>query len=269
VPRRIPGGDRILAEVPWERYPLAPRMSEPSGFDPYRPPAAVEASAPAAPVALPPSGALPDARFRGKVAVTCISIQVFIKYAMAAGAASSYEGFFVVTAAHIVAFVASIISYLVWLHRVAANVRRLNPHSRISPGWAVGSYFVPLANWVVPIISMRDIVRHSFVHGKPGALGSVAVVWWLSFLFFCSSQRYVGTDPVVMGLWLLSITVSWMCVMVLITRISRAQASFRWADLPPSRRPMMTPPGASKTHGGTKPAVNPVAGSDIESGWGR
>jgi hypothetical protein len=220
--------------------------------------------------------ALPDPRLLGNIAVVCISTQVLVKFAMALGVAS-LEWLFIVTAAHIVALVASVVSFLIWLFRVASNVRRLNPHAGINPGWVVGSYFVPFANWVVPIISMRDIVQNSFVHAKPGALKTLAVVWWLSFVFSGVAQRFVRTDPVVMGIWLLAITVSWIGAIVLITRISRAQAAFRWSDLPQSRRPTMVPLGgsrsvglpSSRSMGSTEPKVRPVSESDIESEWGK
>lgn len=251
-------------------------MNEPAGFDPYRPPAAVETTPQAGPAGFHQSAALTDTRLVGNVAMVCISIQVLIKFAMVPGV-TSFEWLFVVTIAHLVAFLASIITFLVWLYRVASNVRRINPHAHISPGWAVGSYFVPFANWVVPIISMRDIVRNSFVRAKPGALGTVAVVWWLSFVFSGIAQRFVRVDPVMMGIWLLTITVSWICALVLISRISRVQASFRWSDLPQSRRPMMVPLGSSRANrlpgtripGKSETGIRPVNEPDIESEWGR
>jgi Domain of unknown function (DUF4328) len=251
-------------------------MSESSGFDPYQPPSAVDSPSQASTIGTGQPTALPDPRLLGNIAAVCISIQVFVKFSMVPGV-SSMEWLFIVSAAHIVALVASVISFLVWLYRVASNVRRLNPHTGMNPSWVVGSYFVPFANWVVPIISMRDIVRNSLVHAKPGALESLAVVWWLSFIFSGVAQRFARTDPVVMGIWLLTITVSWIGVIVLITRISRAQAAFRWADLPQSRRPAMVPLGgsrstglpSSRSTGSNEPKVTPVSESDIESGWGK
>ena len=251
-------------------------MSDPSDFNPYQPPATAETLSPAPAPEVHRTNALADPRFMGNVALVCISIQVFVKFAMVPGVAS-LEGLFVVTVAHSLSFIGSIILFLIWLYRVASNVLRLDPRANIKPGWVVGSYFVPLVNWVMPVVSMRNIIRSSFFRSNPGALQMTAVVWWVAFMFSNIAQRFAREEPVMMGIWLLAITVSWICVIALVTRISRVQASFQWADLPQSRRPMMVPLGGrhpaqppSVSAGRVKaPAVKPISESDIESEWGR
>src|ERR1700690_2911245 len=37
-----------------------------------------------------------------------------------------------------------------WLHRAFTNLRALRINTVMSPGWAVGSFFVPFVNLVVP-----------------------------------------------------------------------------------------------------------------------
>jgi hypothetical protein len=250
-------------------------MSDPSGLNPYQPPATTETVSHAPAPEDHRTTALADPRFIGNVSLVCISIQLLVKYAMVPGAAT-FEWLFAVTVVHLLAFVGSIISFLIWLYRVASNVLRLDPHANIKPGWVVGSYFVPFVNWVVPVISMRNIVQVSFFRSNPGALKMVAVVWWLSFMFSTVAQRFARTEPVMMGIWLITITISWICVIALVTRISRVQASFQWVDLPQSRRPMMVPLGGrhptqvpAGNAGRIKAsAVRTIPESDIESGWG-
>jgi len=56
-------------------------------------------------------------------------------------------------------FVALVVAFLVWLHRVVKNLPALgNPKSRIeyTPGWAVGSFFIPFANLFMPYRAVRE-----------------------------------------------------------------------------------------------------------------
>lgn len=70
---------------------------------------------------------------------------------------------------------------LLWVHRAHTNLveGRVNDLA-YSPGWAVGSYFVPFANCVVPFRAMRELYNRS--HGEPAdfAQSSAGPVtsWW-------------------------------------------------------------------------------------------
>ena len=72
------------------------------------------------------------------------------------------------------------IAYFLWLHRAAANLGAGAEGMRYSPAWHVASYFVPLANIVVPFFAMRELWNRS--HGEPPELADAAVgpiaVWW-------------------------------------------------------------------------------------------
>ncbi len=81
--------------------------------------------------------------------------------------------------------VALAITWLVWQHRAQANLyARRVPGLRYTPGWSVGWWFIPLANVVVPYLSMRELLRHagapagSRSDGGGGQLGA----WWLTYL---------------------------------------------------------------------------------------
>ena len=71
----------------------------------------------------------------------------------------------------------TMIMFLVWIHRVFVAIRESGGTTSWSPGWAVGGWFVPVANAVIPWLTVRDALKSL---GKPTAL---AGAWWLSWLF--------------------------------------------------------------------------------------
>ena len=59
---------------------------------------------------------------------------------------------------------------------------RMNP--RFGPGWSIGGWFIPIANFVIPILIMQDLWRGSdpgVSRGDPGwrtGRGSGLIGWW-------------------------------------------------------------------------------------------
>jgi hypothetical protein len=76
---------------------------------------------------------------------------------------------------NLLTFVA-MITFLVWIHRVFVAIRQSGGTTSWSPGWAVGGWFVPLANAVIPWLTVRDALESL---GKPTVL---AGAWWLTWL---------------------------------------------------------------------------------------
>jgi Domain of unknown function (DUF4328) len=86
-----------------------------------------------------------------------------------------------------------IVAFLVWLYRVVRNVPALGtPKSRVeySPGWAVGSFFVPFVNLVVPYKAVREVWEKSdpavrtgddFMFAQPSS-APLVLGWWLAWL---------------------------------------------------------------------------------------
>lgn len=72
--------------------------------------------------------------------------------------------------------VPTIIVFCMWLHRTLSNARDRAPLAGIHPGWAVGSFFVPFVQLVVPLLE----VRRAWVAdtGRPGTLVVVWLVAW-------------------------------------------------------------------------------------------
>ena len=66
-----------------------------------------------------------------------------------------------------------------WIYVSSANAHVFSDAMAISPGWAVGWFFVPLANLVMPYQAMRETWRES--HEAAGSLDEMdmpIVGWW-------------------------------------------------------------------------------------------
>ncbi len=128
----------------------------------------------------------------------------------------------------ILSSLASSVVYLFWKYRAARNAIILDPaRMRVSPAMAVGSYFIPLANFVIPYKAMRGI--------SWATLGSVQGVdlWWaghLGSLILGIAAALVSNpmvdrltmfDHIYMVVSVATFFVSWWLVM----RITRAQSA--------------------------------------------
>ena len=63
-----------------------------------------------------------------------------------------------------IVYVATVVVFCMWLYRCAKNVVAFGtPRSLInySPGWTVGSFFVPFANLVIPYRAMKEVWENS------------------------------------------------------------------------------------------------------------
>jgi len=68
-----------------------------------------------------------------------------------------------------------------WIYRAHANLREAGVSAlTYSPGWSVGSFFVPLVNLVIPFRAMRELHNRSHGESEWQAHSPVADVtsWW-------------------------------------------------------------------------------------------
>lgn len=76
--------------------------------------------------------------------------------------------------------------FIIWMWRAASNLplfARVRP--KFSPGFAIGGWFIPLANFIIPGMQMFDIDKGSGPRLRAGerARGSgLVVVWWIVFV---------------------------------------------------------------------------------------
>ncbi len=78
-------------------------------------------------------------------------------------------------------FVFSAVPVAGWIYRAHASLRDAGTEElRYSPGWSVGSFFVPLVNLVVPFRAMRELHNRSHGEGPWQAAAAVSDVtsWW-------------------------------------------------------------------------------------------
>jgi len=85
-------------------------------------------------------------------------------------------------------YLATVVFFLMWLYRAYDNLRAFNGWSRLdySPGWAVGSFFIPFVNLVVPYRAVKEVWQKSGLPdeallAEPRA-PSWFPLWWLLWL---------------------------------------------------------------------------------------
>jgi len=78
---------------------------------------------------------------------------------------------------------ATIVVWLIWQHQATANLwARGHTGLRITPGWAVGWWFVPFANLGMPLVAMRELDRRSSADGVPRKASPLLGWWWAAWL---------------------------------------------------------------------------------------
>ncbi len=76
-----------------------------------------------------------------------------------------------------------VVVWLIWQHHATANLwARGFPGLSTSPGWAVGWWFVPFANLVLPFLSVRELDRRSTGDGRDRGSGAALGWWWAAYL---------------------------------------------------------------------------------------
>lgn len=73
----------------------------------------------------------------------------------------------------------------VWIYRAATNVRMLGAQGlTVSPGWAVGWYFVPIANFWKPYQAMKEICQASAqpLQWRGSVVPKLLPAWWALWL---------------------------------------------------------------------------------------
>ena len=90
---------------------------------------------------------------------------------------------------------------IIWMWRVAKNAEVLGRREpRFRPGWTIGGWFIPLANFVIPVLVMQDLWRGTDPDAPAGdpawrsRPGSGLVGWWWA-MHLASIVRFgIGRD---------------------------------------------------------------------------
>lgn len=91
---------------------------------------------------------------------------------------------FVLSAGALVAFITAFVLRIIWAWRIAANGAALGIPARLAPGWAIGGWFIPFANVVLPYLSISGSV--------PRDRKVPVLRWWLFTIF--ASLTAVGLN---------------------------------------------------------------------------
>jgi hypothetical protein len=86
--------------------------------------------------------------------------------------------------------------FIAWFRRAYQNTAAFGAPRRSSTGWAVGGWFVPIANFFIPKRIANDIWRGSEPHGLTGPdqpVPTVLNVWWGSWVALNLAARF-GTS---------------------------------------------------------------------------
>ena len=117
------------------------------------------------------------------------------------------------TALFLVSILGVMICSLLWIHRAHSNLREQNIDISYSPGWAVGSYFVPFANLLVPFRAMRELYNRSHGEIPEHAHSTVEDVtaWWMSYIIGLSITTGLALKTAIVDLTnIVFLTPVWM-----------------------------------------------------------
>ena len=80
----------------------------------------------------------------------------------------------------LVAYIGAVITFLRWEHLSVRQLRLLGIEIGVTPGWAVGWWFVPFANLVRPFNAMRAIL--SGLGGEAAVAEARLSLWWTAWI---------------------------------------------------------------------------------------
>jgi hypothetical protein len=89
--------------------------------------------------------------------------------------------------------VAVFVLLVIYLFKAAKNTERWQAaRARWTPGWAIGGWFIPFANLVIPVLVVLDIWRRSPEDGREP--GIAVVIWWWVLYLVGFTAMWVGRD---------------------------------------------------------------------------
>lgn len=107
------------------------------------------------------------------------------------------------SAMNVLTFLGCVIVFCIWTYRAMKNLHEMgSPEVDMSPGWAVGSYFVPIISYLVPFIGFQEIWRGTHKATGDGIGPNAAVgLWWATWVIgliaSSISSAVMPNDPLV------------------------------------------------------------------------
>jgi hypothetical protein len=133
-----------------------------------------------------------------------------------------------------IALLSTIITFLWWLYVALRNLHRWGLRPRWGPGWAIGSWLVPVADLVLPLLVVREAARRSG-SGRGGS--TLVVVWWVVLLVSEGLADFSGLDPLLIVPLYVAAAALAIAVVARITRLQlRHHAALQAAPFVPRNR---------------------------------
>lgn len=129
-----------------------------------------------------------------------------------------------------------VITFFRWIYRATKNLRAFGDRPmRFTPGWAVGGFFIPIANIVLGYQSMYDIWRAS-LRGVNGT-SRIVLAWWIVLFAANATSRFGFEYETALATSLLAdffLALATIVTLVLIRQIGTAYDANYGADQVPS-----------------------------------
>jgi hypothetical protein len=132
-----------------------------------------------------------------------------------------------------------------WTYRASANAHSFSDEMTISPGWAVGWYFVPIANLFKPYQAMREIWMASHFRGNwhDEPTPPLLIAWWalwiitnilgnisLQLTMLGSTGQSLAATALINGVIGLAKVPLSLILITIMRQIARAQTSAPYAE---------------------------------------
>ena len=137
-----------------------------------------------------------------------------------------------------------LVTLLIWIHRLSSRLRAQSEiKMRYTPGWAVGWFFVPVANLFMPFQAVKEIwtVVHRGTSRGSWILGLWWGLWLLSGPLRVFNYLYAGGPGLHFALARGIVLASPVVLLVVVNRLSSAYSA-NFSDLALTVLPVVTSP---------------------------
>lgn len=168
------------------------------GPGPYAPPAYPGSGpmpGPGMPAGQPPAGLVESITSISKVALAFIGLRlalpIIFRFVPIGRMLPVESASVIMNGVKGLAALLAIIFYLVWFSRIYTFIRATRGETRYSNGMAVGGWFIPFANFVMPYLALRDAWRR----GANDENGFLVAAWWLCYILATMLEMFWSVAP--------------------------------------------------------------------------
>lgn len=97
-----------------------------------------------------------------------------------------------------------VILFMIWVRSELVHLRLMGIQTKTSPGMAIGGWFIPFANFVLPLLGALEVWRLR----RPQASSAIPILWWIAYLATMVTSNVALPFPIAMltslaafGLW--------------------------------------------------------------------